>query len=148
MSNHRFSIKFVVGATLIITAAVFISDQISYKHFIVPYLQNIQYVPQLWWVMIFCPILLCVILVGAKADNIPEILVASIATSVACRFYLYLSAIIDQPGRLKSNALEAPFIFWTAGFLFNFLIVTICLMIGWSIAKLFKRIRGGMINRK
>lgn len=117
MVVQRISLRHVTFGILVIAIGIMSSDQIVYKHIIVPHLHTVQQVPVVWWLGMFFPILLCCFAVGAKSTSASELLLVSVGAATVDRIYGYIAAISHQPGHLKSYALEAPFMFWTFGLL-------------------------------
>lgn len=141
MSTKRISIKFVILGSLAIGATVLISDQILYKHLIVPQLNRLHYVPYILWIGVFSPILLCGIIIGLITKNKRELIMVSILAAFLSVCYNHIAAATHQPGHLKSIAIESPIEFWTIGSLISMILYIVLLGSGFVIARFFKKRR-------
>jgi len=122
--------NFIIVATVVVTATLYLCHQILYKLILVPKLPELKQVPLLWWAGVGGLIPLAILVMGNRIRSWAEFLAISVLTAFAKQFYEFLATHLNQPGFLKSFAVEDPFFFWTRINLESFVFFAILYGIG------------------
>lgn len=71
-----------------------------------------------------------VIAIGFLAENFKQSLLSIGISTAAVQGYIWISALLDQPGLTKSLATEAPDLFWFQGTIVVLVIIAIFISMG------------------
>src|SRR5262245_51283844 len=123
---NRLSISVAVA----LFGSAIVSDQVVYKLFLVPRLDQWQAVPTWAWLVVASPMLLVGLLGGMSLASRLQAVAAGLLSTAAMQTYDYFAAISHSPGYGKSWALEAPSLFWTVGMALNALFLVALLYVG------------------
>lgn len=131
-------LKTAIAYTVILIAAVVISDQVFYKMILAPNLDKFNSVPVLHWTLVYSPIAVAMILIGVNIKSTGELFTVSIITSLVKSIYSAGAANLNQPGHVKALATEAPLIFWTLGVILATILHLIVYAVIWKSAERFR----------
>jgi hypothetical protein len=120
----------VMWAACLTLAGLLISHQLIYRQFLLPRLSEFSSVPLGWWAAIFAPLGMFVIAIGFLAENFKQSLLSIGISTAAVQGYIWISALLDQPGLTKSLATEAPDLFWFQGTIVVLVIIAIFISMG------------------
>jgi hypothetical protein len=84
-----------------------------YQKLVIPDLPRLQFVPVQWWVGIFSPLVLSMLLLGYFCCSVRSVLASALGGTVGLIAREFVMAHLNQPGHLKSLAFEAPLLFLT-----------------------------------
>jgi len=119
-----------IGIALALFGSAIVSDQLVYRLFVVPRLDQWQAVPTWAWLVVASPMLLVGLAGGVSLGSRLQAVVAGLLATAATQTYDYFAAISHSPGYGKSWALEAPLLFWSVGTVLNALFLVGLLYVG------------------
>ena len=119
----------LTGALAMGTAA-FVADFVLYQVFILPRLPGIHSIPVEWWVIILIPLAISPLLLGYACGSFELVLASASGSTIGLMAYEFVVAHLNQPGHLKSFAVEDPVYFFTTGTAIRFTVVLIAVLVG------------------
>ena len=102
-------LRLVFWSFLFSILALFLSDQILYRLWLLPQLTAPQYIPAYKYLLVFLPILFVIISFGLMLSSWKQVWLIAFIAAVSYQMHNYLSLIFRFPGYLINNASENPY---------------------------------------
>jgi hypothetical protein len=104
--------RIIFWSFLLSTLALILSDQILYRLWLVPQLSSLSQIPAYYFLLVFLPIVLVVIVFGLILTSWKQICLIGVIFALSHQIHDYMSMVMESPGYLISYALENPYNFW------------------------------------
>ena len=126
-----------VGCAVLLTGAA-VLDQVLYETFVVPRLPEWNRVPMVWWLVVAGPVLVTALAVGFFGASLKQLAAVGAIAALLNTLFLAWAANAQRPGHLKSIALEAPVMFWLLAPVFQFLLLSAPMAVGYYVSRAVK----------
>ena len=111
-------------------AAALVADFVLYQTFILPRLPGLDSVPVEWWVILLIPLAISPVLLGYACGSFGSAFACALGGTIGLMAYEFVVARLNQPGHLKSFAVEDPVYFFTTGTAIRFTVILIVVLLG------------------
>lgn len=120
--------------------AMLLQHFLIYKILIIPHLPSLLYIPLLWWLGYITPIVLVTVVLGIKAKNIKEIIIASGTLAICSNLLTFFFATQKESPFLKAYE-GAHFQTFVRGYIQHFIFLTILMLLSYMLLKLIHNFR-------
>lgn len=121
---------YTLAGALAMGAAALVADLVLYQVFILPRLPGLDSISVEWWVILLFPLAISLLLLGYASGSFGSALASASGGTIGLMAYEFVFAHLNQPGHLKSLAIEDPVYFFTTGTAIRFTIVLIAVLVG------------------
>ena len=111
-------------------AAALVADFVLYQVFILPRLPGLDSIPVEWWVILLFPLAISSSLLGYACSSFGSALASASGGTIGSMAYEFVVAHLNQPGHLKSFAVEDPVYFFATGTAIRLTVVLIAVLVG------------------
>ncbi len=130
---------------LSLAGVALLSEFALYQNLVLPKLPESQYVPLGWWLTMLIPLALTSLLLGFSCRSIRSVLASASAGTLGLVAYEFVMARLNQPGHLKSFAIEDPVYFFITHALVIFVAVLIVVLAGFEAHRLIDHRRESLV---
>ena len=142
MFTSRRLLFFGLAGAIALGAAGFLSDFVLYQTFVLPQLlPGLRSVPMEWWIGVMVPLLLSPLLLGYASRSVGLVLASASGGTAGLVTYEFVMAHLNQPGHLKSYAVEDPVFFFTTHTVMVFAVVLVVVLVGFGVGRM---VHGGV----
>ncbi len=115
-------LRLILWAFLFSTLALILSDQVLYRHWLVPQLSSVHHIPSFHFILVFLPMVLVVIVFGLMLSSWKHVCLVAFVVALSHQLHEYMNMVFASYGYLVSSALVDPYTFW---FLHSFILLCV-----------------------
>ena len=105
-------LQLVFWSFLFSALALFLSDQVLYRLWLVPQLSSFQHIPSYDFLLVFLPVVLVIVFFGLMLSSWKQVCLIAFVVALSHQIHVYMCMALDSPGYLISYTLENPYNFW------------------------------------
>lgn len=125
------------GSTLV---GVFLGYQIVYKQIVVPKLEGFVSIPLYFWTAMIAPPGIVWTMTGVLVKSLRHAFLSAGVSALVIQIFIFVSALLGQPGMTQSLAIEAPYLFWFQSAPFALAMTTTFISIGMLARKCLSKV--------
>lgn len=105
-------LRLIFWSFLFSALALFISDQVLYRLWLVPQLPSFQHIPSYDFILVLLPVAMVIIAFGLMPSSWKQVCLIALIFTLSHQIHDSLSKTFESRGYLLSYALENPYNFW------------------------------------